>query len=206
MPGASKADTAPQKRYGHSATLIKDKMYVFGGLAGQKGGNIQTLFECQLKITNNEKLDNFYQWEKIKAEAPRARDSHTCVHIGNSLIFFAGSGGDKSFNDLYRYDLQTHRWVKLEASGTLPECREGHIAKAIGRDKMMIHGGVDQNEQSYNDTYILTGLFSSTTEKTRKQSFEQLSNLEMPSTSSDNFSNIAQRSTSSNTAVASGLP
>jgi hypothetical protein len=43
---------APQKRYGHTACLVKNKMYIFGGLASQqKGGNLQTFFECQLKFT-----------------------------------------------------------------------------------------------------------------------------------------------------------
>lgn len=70
---------------------------------------------------------------------------------------FGGSGGDKSFNDLYRFDLEKQKWTKLEPKGNIPNPREGHVA-IIGGDKMMIHGGVDQNETSFNDTYILVGI------------------------------------------------
>jgi N-acetylneuraminic acid mutarotase len=71
---------------------------------------------------------------------------------------FGGSGGNSSFNDLYKFDLREKRWHKLEPYGELPPQREGHIAKLIGKDKMLVHGGVDQSETSFADTYILTGI------------------------------------------------
>lgn len=59
------------------------------------------------------------------------------------MIMFGGSCGTKSFNDLYRFDLKTQKWCKLEPIGDLPAPREGHIAKLLGKDKMVVHGGVD---------------------------------------------------------------
>lgn len=71
---------------------------------------------------------------------------------------FGGSGGDKSFNDLYRFELEKKKWYKLEPCGEYPNPREGHIAKVIGKDRMLIHGGVDQSENSFDDTFILVGI------------------------------------------------
>jgi len=71
---------------------------------------------------------------------------------------FGGSGGSNSFNDLYKFDLRQQKWHKLEPNGDLPAPREGHVARFIGKDKMLLHGGVDQNETSFNDTYILDGI------------------------------------------------
>lgn len=71
---------------------------------------------------------------------------------------FGGSGGYHSFNDLYRFQLDIKKWTKLEPTGHLPKPREGHIAKIIGDDKMIIHGGVDQSEKSFDNTYILVGI------------------------------------------------
>ena len=71
---------------------------------------------------------------------------------------FGGSGGVSSFNDLYKFDLRQKQWDKLEPYGDLPPHREGHIAKLIGKDKMLVHGGVDQSETSFADTYILSGI------------------------------------------------
>lgn len=66
-------------------------MYVFGGLASQqKGGNLQTFFECLLRFNGNsadEASSNLlFVWDKIKAEAPRARDSHTVIHVRRNLL------------------------------------------------------------------------------------------------------------------------
>ena len=60
-------------------------MFVFGGLASynppnHKKGNLQTLFQVNFKL-DEEKPPYLYKWEKIRAENPRARDSHTCVYV-----------------------------------------------------------------------------------------------------------------------------
>lgn len=80
---------APQKRYGHTACLVKNKMYLFGGL--KKGGNSQTFYECALKFgtptDENSNVTNglLFSWDKIKAEAPQARDSHTFIHVNKTV-------------------------------------------------------------------------------------------------------------------------
>lgn len=60
--------------------MVNNRMYIFGGLGSQKGGNLQTLFECSLKFPNKDS-SVVYQWDKMKSEGPRARDSHTCLHV-----------------------------------------------------------------------------------------------------------------------------
>ena len=74
------------------------------------------------------------------------------------MIMFGGSGGSHSFNDLYKYDLKTLKWTKLEPIGDIPPQREGHTAKLVGKDRLLVHGGLNQNETAFDDTYILTGL------------------------------------------------
>lgn len=103
-----------------------------------------------------------YKWEKIKAEAPRARDSHTIVHINNQLIMFGGCGSGKtntSFGDLHKFDLKTRQWTRLQnvIGDEMPQDREAHIAQEIDKNKMMIHGGLNQDELTFDDTFVLTG-------------------------------------------------
>lgn len=74
------------------------------------------------------------------------------------MIMFGGSAGNLSFNDLYKYDMRNQKWHKLEPLGDIPTPREGHIALLVGKDKMVVHGGVDQMEVSFSDTYVLTGI------------------------------------------------
>ena len=55
-------------------------MYIFGGLASQqKGGNLQTLYACNMNFNSKEEV--LFEWEKVKSEGPRARDSHTCLPV-----------------------------------------------------------------------------------------------------------------------------
>lgn len=39
----------------------------------------------------------------------------------------------------------------------MPEPREAHVSQAIG-DVMVIHGGLNHEETSFNDTWVLTGI------------------------------------------------
>ena len=58
-------------------------MFVFGGLnAPNKGGNLQTFYSCQLNY-NVASPKILYRWEKIKGDAPRARDSLTLVNVSH---------------------------------------------------------------------------------------------------------------------------
>ena len=82
--------SAPQKRYAHSACLAGNKMYVFGGQASfnpsqQKKGNLQTLYEVDF-LLDKQKPPYLYKWEKIRADNPRARDSHTCIYVSILLL------------------------------------------------------------------------------------------------------------------------
>ena len=104
-----------------------------------------------------------FKWDKIKAEAPRARDSHTMVNLNDSLIMFGGCGTGKetSFGDINKFDLKNKLWTKLEAFGSPPPPREAHVAQVVGGNRMMlIHGGINLNEEIFDDCYVLVGLDS----------------------------------------------
>lgn len=103
----------------------------------------------------------YYKWEKIKAEGPRARDSHTCVPFMDHLILFGGGNGkDASFGDLYKFSLKSRLWTKIEVHGGVngsPAPREAHICQTLG-ELVILHGGLNQKEESFDDTWVLTGL------------------------------------------------
>jgi N-acetylneuraminic acid mutarotase len=73
------------------------------------------------------------------------------------MIMFGGngSGRDKSFNDVHKYDLHKKTWQKLEAFGQTPAAREAHIAQVICDDKMIVHGGISSEGTSFDDTWVL---------------------------------------------------
>ena len=60
-------------------------MYIFGGLnPPTKKGNLQTFYSCHFMLDAHHP-SYLYKWEKIRAENPRARDSHTCVNVSTRL-------------------------------------------------------------------------------------------------------------------------
>jgi len=66
-----------------------------------------------------------------------------------------GSGKDRSFNDVNKYDLEKKQWQKLETFGQTPAPREAHIAQVICDNKMVIHGGINSDSKSFDDTWVL---------------------------------------------------
>jgi N-acetylneuraminic acid mutarotase len=66
-----------------------------------------------------------------------------------------GSGKDRSFNDLNKFDIHKKVWTKLEAFGQFPAPREAHIAQVLSDNKMVIHGGINSDSKSFDDTWVL---------------------------------------------------
>ena len=42
--------------------------------------------------------------------------------------------------------------------GNLPDKREGHIAVMFDKNKMLVHGGINEQTVCYDDAYVLLGL------------------------------------------------
>lgn len=151
----------PQKRYGHSSTLIKNNLYVFGGAYQKNSGGsaYYSFYECELKLDSSK--DDLFRWKRITGEAPQTRDSHTAISFLDQLLIFGGSNSNKCFNDLYKYCVKSKIWTKLEPladEGHQPSQREGHVAVLVEGDKMLIHGGINDDTKCFDDAYILIGL------------------------------------------------
>ena len=69
-----------------------------------------------------------------------------------------GTGKDSSFGDINKFDFKKKLWTRLDALGDPPRPREAHIAQVLGNDKMLIHGGINQDEESFDDTWVLVGI------------------------------------------------
>lgn len=53
-------------------------------------------------------------------------------------------------------------WTKLEPicddPKDMPCPREGHIAVLIESDKMIVHGGINSEQECFDDAFVLVGL------------------------------------------------
>ncbi|KAG7306015.1 hypothetical protein JYU34_008586 [Plutella xylostella] len=145
----------PYAKDGHSACVIKNKMYIFGGfeyLSDQYSQEVHCL-----------DLDTMV-WTLVSAKGtpPSHRDFHSAVALGERMYVFGGRGDLNSPYDSHEelYCPQVHyldtvkeEWVALTPRGTWPEGRRSHSAW-VRDGYMYIFGGFNGNSKNhFNDLY-----------------------------------------------------
>lgn len=76
-------------RWGHTASVYEDKIYVFGGRFCNDLNDILVLDPSKDQITNL----------KVQGELPKARRRHSACFLGSCMLTFGGFNGEY-FNDL----------------------------------------------------------------------------------------------------------
>lgn len=153
-------DFPPCPRLGHSFTLIKNKVYLFGGLTREdlyqnsKEENPTPMYLNDL-YTLELLPDGGVAWDKPKTygEPPSPRESHSAVGYtdkdGKSRLIIYGGMCGRRLGDVWILDVDTMTWSQPVLHGTVPLPRSLHTASLIGH-KMFIFGGwvplVDENK------------------------------------------------------------
>eukprot|EP00288_Rhodomonas_lens_P007119 CAMPEP_0177717610 /NCGR_PEP_ID=MMETSP0484_2-20121128/15138_1 /TAXON_ID=354590 /ORGANISM="Rhodomonas lens, Strain RHODO" /LENGTH=503 /DNA_ID=CAMNT_0019229725 /DNA_START=236 /DNA_END=1744 /DNA_ORIENTATION=+ len=152
----------PKPRNCHTATMVGDKMLVFGGFGGSKWFEELWTFD-----TRN------IEWHQPELQrtvfgashpCPPARYAHSCVSFRGLLYVFGGYGGaDSWLGDLWVLDTQSIRvrdqtkaimsWSKPDTVGEAPSPRAAHTANVVG-SRIFIFGGNDGTVRM-NDLYSL---------------------------------------------------
>ncbi|PKY39989.1 galactose oxidase, partial [Rhizophagus irregularis] len=136
----------PLGRYGHSSVLIGSIMYVFGGC-------IDDCYLSDLVAFDTKFLDlNEGCWEFIDPinDPPPGRTGHiSCAYKGRIYIF-GGTDGERCFNDIWYYDIETREWVELICDNFAPVPRESHGA-ALANDVIYIFGGRTRDGKELSD-------------------------------------------------------
>ncbi|CAI4231647.1 unnamed protein product [Auanema sp. JU1783] len=147
--------TVPPARDGHSAIVVGDKMYMFGGFEEDAQRFSQETYVYDFETSH---------WSKMRTNGfpPLWRDFHTAVGIGNMMYVFGGRsdqmGQYHSTRDVYcdrlkALDLSTGEWVEPVVKGDRPSGRRSHSAWAYN-GKMYIFGGfLGTKNEHYNDLY-----------------------------------------------------
>ncbi|KAF2074876.1 hypothetical protein CYY_003831 [Polysphondylium violaceum] len=103
--------TTPPPIYGHTATQIGRKMFVFGG---NLTDNSQSKEMYQFNTSN-------YSWSKPKSqgEPPSSRYGHTAsVIYDNYILIFGGNHKAKALNDIHIFHTERNTWTKIPGSSS----------------------------------------------------------------------------------------
>eukprot|EP01080_Neovahlkampfia_damariscottae_P005360 gene5360-9168_t len=148
----------PLGRAGHSATVVGQDIFVFGGRSG-------SLLLQDSYLFSTKRLS----WIKIhpSGNIPCARAGHTIENFdNNSLILYGGSNWTLFFSSVFIYNLDKAEWREIITDGEIPEPRIWHTSSIIGL-KMYIFGG--GNEKSLFKSIYSLDLFQLKNKKIKEE-------------------------------------
>ncbi|KAI9284570.1 hypothetical protein BC943DRAFT_55778 [Umbelopsis sp. AD052] len=153
----------PGYKAGHTANLVKGKLFVLGGIAATLNTTSNTFSEIVQDFstslvfnlsTTDCRIANVSTGKGI----PPSRLEHSMAEgpDGHSLVLFGGwyqAGEERTFyNDVWVLDTCTMDWAQQTVSGTAPIGRGGHEAVRVG-NYMIIMGGYTNFTSETKFTY-----------------------------------------------------
>ncbi|XP_078089274.1 kelch domain-containing protein 2 [Mustelus asterias] len=145
----------PLPRYGHSGTLLGDKLILFGGSQNR-------VFLNDLHV-----LDlGFMEYVNVQiggSPAPRCR--HAAVPLcGNKILISGGHNLSGALQDLYIFNIDTYSWSSLSHHTLCSVPRAGHSLMHLDSafcsrgscHTLLVFGGSDSAGRFYSDTLRVT--------------------------------------------------
>ncbi|XP_037735542.1 rab9 effector protein with kelch motifs [Chelonia mydas] len=107
----------PSPRHGHVVVAVGTKLFIHGGLSGDKFYNDLFCIDT-----------NVMTWEKLPAagDVPGGRAAHSAAAFGNHLYIFGGMDPTGALDTMYKYHIENQQWTLLEFDSPLPPGRLDH--------------------------------------------------------------------------------
>lgn len=143
----------PTPRGGHTATLVGNEIYLYGGADSK--GTFNDLYKLDLRHLS---------WSKVPfpgGDVPKARTNHAAAAGANGRLYlFGGYSSDGTFlNDTWQLRVRSPKegadevqWQKLAVKGQVPAGREGHSLN-IADSGLILFGGSTADGRSLNDLH-----------------------------------------------------
>ncbi|XP_043552822.1 rab9 effector protein with kelch motifs [Chiloscyllium plagiosum] len=141
----------PLPRYGHSGTLLRDKLILFGGS------------RSRVFLNDLHMLDlGFMEYINIQSRAPPPpRCCHAAVPVcGNKMLISGGHNLSGALQDLFIFNIDTYSWSSLSHPILCSVPRTGHSLVYLNSSrcstgschKLLVFGGSDNAGKFYSDT------------------------------------------------------
>ena len=136
----SELSSMPEPRGKHSANIIGERIYIFGGYGGSNYSRRDFNDLYTLDVRN-------WEWNKLKPTgSPPPRSGHQCAVVSNKLILMGGWCSSEQFDDVYCLDTNSFVWEKIKnVSGDLWGPRRWNFTAvtvhAVPNSKIFMFGG-----------------------------------------------------------------
>ncbi|CAK94261.1 unnamed protein product (macronuclear) [Paramecium tetraurelia] len=134
-------------------TLFNDQLYLYGGIGGDGVRNQMLKYDIKFQI-----------WQVVHGNGENLKQGRaglSVVQYKNKFIYFGGCGQfnpklkiRECSNQVFEFTVSNQSWEKLHPQGDYVEPRRQHRACLIGSKWMLIHGGINSNEEVLSDTSI----------------------------------------------------
>ncbi|KAF8382230.1 hypothetical protein PRIPAC_71372 [Pristionchus pacificus] len=139
----------PAWRDFHTAVVIGDDMFVFGGRCDIMGQYHSTrdVYDEQMRALNLK--TNRWRVVETKGSIPSGRRSHSAFSYSSKMYVIGGFNGalNEHYNDLYEFDPATEVWTKLETFGEPPSERRRQCT-LVANDRVYLFGGTKPSHDS----------------------------------------------------------
>jgi hypothetical protein len=151
----------------HTATLIRNKIWVIGGSVSGSGGCFRGVATFSV---------DSMRWSVVKGISgtpPPPIRAHTATAVGDAIFCFGGGDGSDYYNDVYKLNTVTLTWsmpaikarpatagVPSRRGSAVPEKpprRRAHSAALWGTHKIVVFGG-GNGDKALNDTWYVSML------------------------------------------------
>jgi len=142
----------------HTACLVKDRVYVFGGFDGFGTNFDLAIFDPKTNTWTN------VNKSRVKGQIPASRTNHAAAAVGSRMFVFGGNNNNEAgsyqvLDDLHVLDVDTLTWSRPAVTGDKPTARSGHCLITVGK-KIVLFGGGVWNETAgwvdkFNEIFVL---------------------------------------------------
>lgn len=145
----------PSKRDFHTASVIGNHMYIFGGRNGEDSDDFEVYTnEIMYLDTNSMK----WSLPHCDALAPCGRRSHSAVVYKDEIYIIGGFNGSKlkHLNDVFKYNPVTSVWTEMKVQGKPPCPRRRHCSVLV-EDILYLFGGSSPKNDTDNRSFYSEG-------------------------------------------------
>ncbi|XP_069744417.1 rab9 effector protein with kelch motifs isoform X2 [Narcine bancroftii] len=114
----------PVPRHGHVMVAVGSKLFIHGGLAGEK-------FFCEMYTVDTAAVNKKWIKVNMKGDIPGGRAAHSAVSHEKYIFIFGGLDTTGALNTMYKYHIETQCWTLFKFDSSLPPKRLDHAMCVI---------------------------------------------------------------------------